>query len=60
MASVDETCRVEQHKIKMFQRLGYGQYASVQATELGTDYHEVEALLKKGCSSTLALKIARP
>jgi hypothetical protein len=55
---VDESIRVEQNCIKNFERLGYGLYTAVAAVDQRVDWHEVDNLLKKGCPSTLALKIA--
>jgi hypothetical protein len=60
MARIDEQIRVEENRIKHFERLGYTRYEAIKAVEEGVDWHEVELLLKKNCPPTLAIKITRP
>jgi hypothetical protein len=55
----DEIVRVEQFKIERFMGLGLGRYEAIRAVEDSVDWHSVEALLKTGCTLTLALEISR-
>ena len=57
MNAVDETVRIEEFCVKNFVRLGLTHYEGILAVENGYDWHEVEHLLKNGCSLKHALII---
>jgi len=54
---VDETIRIEENCIKNFVRLGLSSYEAILALENGYDWHEMENLIKNGCSLKHALII---
>jgi hypothetical protein len=55
----DEIVRVEQFKIECFMSLGLGRYQAIRAVEDSVDWHAVDALLKTGCTLSVALEISR-
>jgi hypothetical protein len=59
MIAADEIVRVEELNIERFMALGLGRYEAIRAVEDGIDSESVEALVKKGCSPTVAVEISR-
>jgi hypothetical protein len=51
--------RVEKFQIERLMALGLGRYEAIRAVEDAVDWHQVEALLAKGCSLAVALEISR-
>jgi len=56
---VEELCLVELNKLHHFQELGLRPERAVQAVDDGIDWHELEALLDRGCRLELAIEILR-
>jgi len=56
---VAEQCRVEMNKLRHFKELGLQPDGAVQAVDDGIDWHELEALLERGCRLELAIEILR-
>jgi hypothetical protein len=59
MIAADEIVRVEELNIERFMALGLGRYEAIRAVEDGIDSESVEALVKTGCSPTVAVEISR-
>jgi hypothetical protein len=55
----DEIVRVEEFKIERFMALGLGRYEAIRAVEDAIDWDAVDALLKRGCTLTVALETSR-
>lgn len=56
----DEVIKVEVFQLHQFERLGFTPLQSVDAVRDHLDWHEVENLMKQGCSRNLAIQIATP
>jgi hypothetical protein len=56
---IEEVCRVELNKIRRFQELGLQPDLAVRAVDEGIDWHELEALLERGCQLEVAMEILR-
>lgn len=52
-----EAVAVEMYQIRQYERLGFSRYEALMAIDQKIDWHDVERLLSRGCSSELALAI---
>lgn len=57
VAEAPEHERVYLHRVDAFRRLGYDDLEAEYLAQSGVDWHEIEALLAKGCSLNLAARI---
>ena len=56
---VDEQCRVELNRLSHFQELGLQPHQAIEAVDDGIDWHDLKALLTRGCQLELAIEILR-
>lgn len=56
---VIERCQIELNRLSHFQQLGLQAHLAVQAVDEGIDWHDLEALLTRGCQLELAIEILR-
>jgi hypothetical protein len=59
-APIAKAVEVEMYKIGQFQRLGFSLDDALMAIDQGIDWHDVDRLLSRGCSQSLALTILAP
>lgn len=59
MMTVDEIVQVELFQVEMLKRLGVDHDLAVELVDNHVDWHEVDRLVRAGCSLTMAIDIAR-
>ena len=60
MDELHEMLSNEDWQLNNYHRLGFDPVDAIEAVNDGIDYHEVEALMEKGCSKETALEILAP